>query len=277
MPPHHVMPRCPQPPQSGVGVTVVSLSLVAEDGDVGRLERLLSDAERSRAERCVPAVRRRFIIGRGRLRLLLAAFVGAPAEALDLRVGSHGKPALGGRFAGRCHFNLTHSRDRGMVAFSWESPVGIDLEILAPSHTPQWADMMAGSILGADEMRRWRELPDPLKPAALLEHWVVKEAIVKASGRGIGAGLRHVPLPVSPARIALPRAQEAVGVRLARIPPVRLASAPTTHTGTADDGPGVGLLCGEEDAFAALACHASHCRLSSTTFDEAVTGNGGFS
>ncbi len=276
MPACDALPRCPQPPEGGVGVTVVALSLVATDGDVADLERLLSAMERIRAERCVPEVRRRFVVGRGRLRLLLSRFVEEPAESIDLRVGSYGKPALGGHLAGRCHFNLTHSRDRGLVAFSRESPVGIDLELPSPSHTPQWAAMMADSILEADELQRWRCLADPLKPAALLEHWVVKEAILKACGRGISGGLRHLPLPVPLARIALPSEREAIDTRLSSVAAESLGSAPTPLDGTAGDGLGVGLLSGDANAFVAVACHALDCRLTYTTFDQAVHGGVGF-
>jgi 4'-phosphopantetheinyl transferase len=245
-------------------VTIVAMSLAASDADVAHLEQLLSASERGRAMRCLPEVRRRFIVGRGRLRLLLSCVVGASPGSIDLHIGSHGKPELGQRHADRCHFNLTHSQDHGLVAFSRESPVGIDLERMAPSHTTQWAALMAGSILATDELQRWQGLPDPLKPAALLEHWVVKEAVLKACGRGIGGGLRNLSLPTPLPRITLPPEQEAVDVRLSRV------------VGEGIEPLGVGLLAGTPNAFAAIACQSPDCRLASTTFDRAVRESGGF-
>lgn len=264
MPALDTSPRLPHPPQSGAAVTIVAVSLAAVDSDVAHLEALLSSAERARAMRCLPDVRRRFVIGRGRLRLLLSRVVDESPGAIDLAVGSHGKPELGDRHAGRCHFNLTHSRDRCLMAFSRASPVGIDLELAAPSHTMQWAALMAGSILATDELHRWQGLPEPLKPAALLEHWVGKEAVLKACGRGIGGGLRTLSLPDPLSRITLPPEQQAVDACLSSV--VVEAFEPL----------GVGLLAGAGNAFAAFACHSSNCRLASTTFDHAMRESGRF-
>src|SRR5690242_12664065 len=61
---------------------------------------VLSDSERQRASRfAFERDRRRFILGRARLRRLLGSRLGVRPDVVELECGAHGKPALAGRFA----------------------------------------------------------------------------------------------------------------------------------------------------------------------------------
>jgi len=238
-------------------VTVVSLSLDAADDVLAGLERSLSEAERGRAARLVPPASRRFVAGRGRLRRLLGRIVGAAPESLALEAGPAGKPILGGRHAGRCHFNVSHSQDRCLVVVSATVPVGVDLECIAAAHTAAWADTMAGSILAAEEFAAYRRLPEERRPVAVLEAWVAKEAVLKATGAGIAAGVRHLVLPAS-----LPRTSLRSGA----------ASVPATLTSVSGAAPGAWAVCLldlEGDQRAALACPRTACSVSLVPFAEA--------
>jgi 4'-phosphopantetheinyl transferase len=240
------MPDLPAPgsatsPDFVGDVGVAAFPLAADAVEVAELERLLSRAERDRAAAFAAAIRPGYVAGRARLRKLLAAVLGEDPAALEIATGGRGKPELAGRHAGRLHFNVSHSRGACLVAVSRRHPVGVDLELRAADHTGRWAEQMAGAILAAEELDRHRRLPEGARPAALLEAWVAKEAVLKAEGTGIGAGVRHVVVPAG-----LPR------VRLADAPaPV----APAPVAGCA--GFGVCLLdapvAAGGEAFAALA------------------------
>jgi 4'-phosphopantetheinyl transferase len=250
-------------------VAVVTLALVAPPAEIESLERLLSPSERARAARSLPEVGRRFIVGRGRLRRLLGTLLGERADAIELVVGPHGKPALGGRFAGRCHFNVAHSHDRGLLALAAEAPVGIDLELRTAAHTPPWAALMARSVLDDEELARWRGLPEEHGPGAILEAWACKEAILKAIGRGIGGGVRQVRLPRPVARIPVPRAGGTVDATLSFVGPIAAGGAHTAGRVWPEDLC-VGLLDLDASASAAIACRGPSCRISLGGFDAAV-------
>src|SRR5262245_52320624 len=81
--------------------------------EVEALSETLSDDELVRARRfVVEHGRRRFIVGRGLLRRLLARYSGVDPSRLEFSYGPHGKPALAGPTSMRSlRFNLAHSAD----------------------------------------------------------------------------------------------------------------------------------------------------------------------
>ena len=237
------------PRRPPIDVTLVPLRLDPTDARLHELESLLSPAERDRAARLVRPAARRFVAGRGQLRQLLGRLVGAAPESLQFEAGPAGKPVLGGRHAGGWQFNVSHSQDRGLVACSAALPVGIDLECVAATHTTAWADDLAGSILAAEELVAYRLLPGPDRPRALVEAWVAKEAVLKATGAGVAAGVRHVRLPAE-----LPRTRIA-----AEAPPTRATLAAVAGLGPS--GWAVCLLELGPDVRAALACAQMECRI----------------
>lgn len=187
-----------------VGDVVVAIfPLTADAAESAALERLLSAAERDRAGRFAAPVRPGFMIGRGRLRMLLAAVLGDDPAALEIEAAPRGKPRLAGKHAGRLHFNVSHSRGACLVGLSRRLSLGVDLELPAADHTPEWAGRMAGAILAPAERDRHSRLPEHERPAALLDTWVAKEAVLKGEGVGIGDGVRHLIVPATTPRVRL--------------------------------------------------------------------------
>ena len=250
MPPPLPLPTASPSAGRPLRVTVVAVPLGIGAGERGELEAILSAAERDRAARLVEPVRRRFVAGRGRLRRVLGAWLGADPGRLVFEAGPEGKPFLAGPHAGRCHFNLTHCGDAALLALSPDAAVGIDLELTAPAHTPAWAERMAGSILAPAERAAFLEHPAGLRPAALLAAWVVKEAVVKGTGAGIGTGVGHLVIAVPPPHASLVTGTLPQRVDLAPV-------APPWH---------VCLLDGAVGALAALACPGSVCQLQVETY-----------
>src|SRR5262249_32637539 len=89
-------------------------------------ERSLERWELERASRYGTArLRQAFTIGRGILRLLAGRYLDLPAAAVRFAYGERGKPRIEG--ACKLRFNLAHSGDRALYAFSFESEIGVDV------------------------------------------------------------------------------------------------------------------------------------------------------
>src|SRR5215207_6981176 len=92
---------------------------------------LLCDRERERARRFVSeAERRRFVVARAALRTLLARYLDTRSEAIHFDAGPFGKPCC--RIAGGrpLHFNVSHSGEVALLAFSAAEEVGVDVELV---------------------------------------------------------------------------------------------------------------------------------------------------
>ncbi|WP_405822317.1 4'-phosphopantetheinyl transferase superfamily protein [Streptomyces sp. NBC_01390] len=159
---------------------------------------VLDPGERRRAARLLlPEDRRRWTTARVALRRVLGAYTGLPPARITFAYGRHGRPRLDGTGDRHLHFNLTHSRDRALLAVCRDTPVGADLEHLdAGPPDDRGLDELAEAVLAPPELGAYRELPYPDRRAALLRRWTGKEALLKATGRGVTlAGVRRVTVP----------------------------------------------------------------------------------
>ncbi len=149
---------------------------------------LLADDEQRRLERFRRIEdRERFLLGRGGLRLSLAALLGQPPGRLKLAATAAGKPFLadaGGRPQRRApQFNISHSGDLVLLALHGTHPVGVDVERLRPQL--DWRSI-ARRCLEPDALARIEDLAPAERRPAFLEAWCALEASLKASGSGLG-------------------------------------------------------------------------------------------
>ena len=166
-----------------VQVWVASLDVTDDRYDA--LARALPAEERDRASSLAPVAARRFIVARGILRSLLAGFTGLAAEKVRFRYGASGKPALLDR--DNIHFNISHSADLGLFAFSPDRPVGVDVENERPVR--RLLDV-AQRFMSEDELRKLVDTSPDERNAAFLRSWVVREARLKAEGKGVWSGMQ---------------------------------------------------------------------------------------
>jgi 4'-phosphopantetheinyl transferase len=163
-------------------------------------ERLLAPDERERARRFVSdEARTLFVLGRSLLRTALSTYLGCapPALRLDQRCArcgvQHGKPRLVDP-ASDLTFNLSHAQGLIAVAVCRGREVGIDVEGRGRAVTvPELVPL----LLSAAERLALEEVPNALRPEFLLECWVRKEALLKATGEGLARDLREVALPLA--------------------------------------------------------------------------------
>lgn len=126
--------------------------------------------------------RRRFVAGRAVLRHLLGAYTRRPPGEIRLRYGGSGKPALAE--TGDVFFNLAHSEGLALYAFTRVGEVGIDLERIRD--LPEWPQI-AASCFSHPEQERLAVTPAPQRRDEFFRAWTRQEALLKATGVGLGA------------------------------------------------------------------------------------------
>jgi 4'-phosphopantetheinyl transferase len=178
---------------------VVDLWLRPVGADEPASEQWLAPDERERARRFVnPEARVLFVLGRSLLRAALSTYLDCAPHTLRLdqrcaRCGDqHGKPRLVDP-ASDLAFNLSHARGLIALAVGRQREVGIDVEWRGRAATmPELIPL----LLSQTELQALQKIPDVRRPEVLLECWVRKEALLKATGEGLGRDLREVTLPL---------------------------------------------------------------------------------
>ena len=178
-------------------VELVRVRLDAELPATEELARCLSDVERARAERFVFARdRRRFIVGRARLRHFLASRLWTRPDRVELDYGPRGKPRLAGGCADSdLRFNVSHCEDVALYAFSSGREVGVDVEAVRELRD---ADAVAARFFSARENEAYRALPPCDRPLAFFRCWTRKEAFIKALGDGLYFPLHAFDVTLAP-------------------------------------------------------------------------------
>jgi 4'-phosphopantetheinyl transferase len=173
-------PLRPQLADGAVHVWRADLAAVAAD-----LDELLCEHERARAERILSDSRRElWTRSRGLLRALLGRYLQREPASLCFAAGAHGKPALSDGDTNELAFNLSHSGQLALYAFSAGTAVGVDVEVGRRS-VEEIA--VARSWLGAAQARHLEALEPALRRREFLRAWARHEAQLKCLGVGFGA------------------------------------------------------------------------------------------
>ncbi len=129
--------------------------------------------------------RRRYIIGRGILRMLLARTLDCAPHELELVYGPNGKPALAVP-SEPMFFNVAHSEGLALYAFTRVGEIGIDLEAIRD--LPEW-EQVAESAFSPQELAQLRSWPGEKRREEFFHAWARQEAVLKALGTGLGGAL----------------------------------------------------------------------------------------
>lgn len=153
----------------------------------------LSSEERKRADRFVKEVdRRRFVLGRGMLRYLSAAHFRVTPEQVKLGQTANGKPYVAFPTATaerRFEFNIAHSGDCVLIAWTLGRSVGIDVEALDRTAPIAFNEVAATAFSGDECAVLLNAAPGHIADI-FFRIWVRKEAVLKAEGCGIGGQLQ---------------------------------------------------------------------------------------
>jgi 4'-phosphopantetheinyl transferase len=157
--------------------------LLAAPVRIADLYETLSHDEKRRANRFYfEKDRDSFIIGRGILRAVLGAYLGQSPRTIHFQYGPNGKPGLQPRSRPVLYFNLTHSEEFAVYAFSRDCELGVDLECLREIGN---AEDIASRFFSPDECADLLSLNPDQRKEAFFNCWTRKEAYLKAVGDGL--------------------------------------------------------------------------------------------
>lgn len=173
----------PEAAPYGIEVWLLELNLQAplSDSDLN----LVSEDEYTHALRFRRHEDRvRSITTRAALRKLVAAQTGSSPQSLCFITNCYGKPRL--RDEPEIEFNVSHSGRFALIALSAIGEVGVDIEYRNHSIDAKSLDAYIFSPL---------ERRTGLSAAGcFIEHWVAKEAVLKALGLGVSEHLQTVSI-----------------------------------------------------------------------------------
>jgi 4'-phosphopantetheinyl transferase len=187
------------------GIDLWLESVAVGDGDYGGYERLLDDGERNKASRFLRAAdRRRYVAAHGKLRLILATYVGILPQEIVFGMEAWGKPIIENHQGSGIKFNMSHSGDSLLVAVGRVDGIGVDIEVWNEAVD---CEAVLGLCFAESERYFWQTLPNVEKRAFFYRQWTRKESFVKAVGMGLGLGVAQViAAPNGPSRfLSLPR------------------------------------------------------------------------
>lgn len=169
----------------------VFVAPVAADDLAERFYPLLSAEERQRADRFHFRVDRSAYCSAHYLLKACLNLIAGPADWRFERC-EDGKPYLHPECArDDLQFNLTHSRTRVACAFSIDGPIGVDTE---DDYTAPQLLEIAARVCSKAEFELLSKLEGRSIQAAFARLWTAKEALAKASGKGLSLDLRHFPI-----------------------------------------------------------------------------------
>lgn len=157
-----------------------------------RFHALLAPDERERASRLLgERSQDRWAASRAVLRDLLGRATGVDPATLRFELGPHGKPQLRRSSKQQPHFNISHSGDLAIYALSFESEVGVDVEVLDAARSAARDEVaIARRMLGAKVAEGLLSLEPDRRAREFLRAWVRHEALVKCLGYGLAEATR---------------------------------------------------------------------------------------
>ncbi len=155
------------------------VDLEQQVSDLQRLWRVLSKDEVQRAESfCFARDQRSFVVARGLLRFLLAAYTHKQPEALEFSYNANGKPCLSEGDALPA-FNIAHSETHALYAICANCHIGVDIERIRPFD--RYLDIAQGHF-APQEYSQITSAPHGERGELFFRYWTLKEAVVKAIG-----------------------------------------------------------------------------------------------
>jgi len=129
----------------------------------------------------------RFITSRATLRLLLGKYLDKPPGDIQLIKGTNKKPFVQITGVIDLHYNISHSGDWILIAVS-DAEIGVDVEKI--DHQFSYEDILRMSF-SAPEINAIKKSSSPGTYFYL--HWTRKEALIKATAKGLDDDLTSIP------------------------------------------------------------------------------------
>jgi len=164
---------------------------------------LLSSEERARAQRFhFETDRHVYTAAHALKRAVLADIGGRPPESWRFDLGPHGKPTpVVDPGVPPIRLNLSHTAGLAVVAATVGREIGVDAEWLG---RPAPMDV-AGRYFTPEECAQLTAAPEAYRTETFLAFWTLKEAYIKALGRGLTLPLDSFAFHLDPVRLLYSR------------------------------------------------------------------------
>ena len=180
-------------------VHVWKASLDRDSADLHSLRQILAPDEQKRADRFrFEKHRDRFIVGRAVLRIILGRYLNEHPNQLRFQYTPHGKPTLS-KDVGALSFNLSHSRNLALYAFTQEREIGVDVEFIRKNVNLLG---IANRFFSEREYAQLQALPQSCQLQTFFECWTRKEAFIKAKSEGFSLPLHQFDVSIIPSKPA---------------------------------------------------------------------------
>jgi 4'-phosphopantetheinyl transferase len=137
------------------------------------------------------------------------------------RAARHGKPNISApKKFGSLRFNLTHTRGLVICLVSRSREVGVDAEEISRKVD---VDQVARHFFSKREQAALAVLPAPRRKRRFFEFWTLKEAYLKARGRGLWSDPAQLTIELGKSSRPAPRGKYQLSLR--RVGPRHIAAA----------------------------------------------------
>jgi 4'-phosphopantetheinyl transferase len=162
----------------------------------------LAEDEKERARRFhFERDRRHFIAARGILRRILGQYLNVEPRRLSFKYTSYGKPFLASDNGGaELNFNVSHSGELALYAFSRRRELGVDIEKIRPDIEHR---SIASRFFSEQEIDTLCRLPATQQQQAFFLCWTRKEAYIKGIGEGLSLPLHTFDVSLVPGEPAV--------------------------------------------------------------------------
>lgn len=164
---------------------------------IGQLQHILSEDEVKRAEQFrFEKDRLHWITAHAILRILLGHYLDSDPRGIAFTSNDYGKPFIAFPSYGiRLRFNLSHSGNLALYAFTYNRHIGVDVEQMRGSIE---YETLAQHYFSPYERATLQALPPTVRQEAFFQCWSRKEAYIKARGSGLSVPLDQFDVSLTP-------------------------------------------------------------------------------
>jgi 4'-phosphopantetheinyl transferase len=185
--------------QPGLHADEIHIWVAALDRSIDMLDRfnqIMSPKEHARAEQFhFKRDTIHYIARWGILRSIMGRYLSVDPGQLRFHHTQYGKPELiDASGLEKIHFNMSHSREMALFAFSRTHELGIDIEYI--HDIPDLPNIIEISF-SPKEKQAMDAMPAAERRAAFFRGWTCKEAITKALGRGLSLPLQGIEVSLA--------------------------------------------------------------------------------
>jgi 4'-phosphopantetheinyl transferase len=179
---------------AGSDIHVWPVILRGDEDVVLKFAGLLAPSEANRADGFLfEHLSRSFVLSHGVLRVLTGHYLKTDPSIIRFVFGPKGKPAVSPRTS--LQFNMSHSGDMALFAFTNGCEVGVDIEQMRPIRDLQ---DVATHFFSSSEAAELAAMPPDYRTGAFFACWTRKEAYIKAIGDGLSTPLDSFRVSLRP-------------------------------------------------------------------------------